>query len=156
MPTMDFKKETRNNPVYPEGTYHVRISSFEHVTASTGTKQLRWRANIIEPAEHAGRSIVEHTPLTDAALWKVANLINGCGIDTLKLPKLDTDSELFNRICNACVGRTAYWRNVPGTDKNGNPRNEIVGYKIDSNQPVIEMNTTEDVPEFVKGEKWEE
>ena len=154
-PMMDFKKETRNNPVYPEGTYHVRISEFKRVVASTGTHQIRWYANIIEPVEHAGRVIVEHTPLTDKALWKVANLINGCGIDTTKLEKMDTTGDLFDRVCHACVGRTAYWRNTAGTDQNGNPRNNIVEYKQDTNQDVIEFTNSDDVPAFAK-ESWDE
>jgi len=150
----DFGKETRQNPIYPDGTYKVRINHFERVTASTGTPQIRWRANIVSPEEHAGRSIIIHTYLTDKSLWKIANLIFGCGVDVTKL-KVDTSSPVYDRICQACVGRLTYWRNVQSTTPSGDPKNEIVQFSRDETQDVITLTGEEDVPDFLKKE-WKE
>jgi hypothetical protein len=155
-PVMNWRKETSsNNPIYPEGTYKVRIASFERVTAKTGTKQLRWRATIVLPEEHAGRSFVEHTPLTDKSLWKVAGLISACGIDTTKLENMGTDTALFDKVCHTCVGRTAMWRNAAGVSQDGNPRNNIVEYRPDPKQSVEVFSGDSDAPSFVKGETWD-
>jgi len=148
MTKMDWDKEKKgSNVVFPEGTYKVRIDKQEPVTASTGTKQIRWFAKIVEPKEFEGQTIVIHTPLTEKSLWKLATLVSACGL--VNLPVIDTESEMFNRICQACVGRTSYWRNVPKPDLNGNPRNEIVQFSTDADQELAEVSLTDpDTPEF--------
>jgi len=149
MSNIDWKKETRQNPIYPNGTYKVKLDSYERVTASTGTRQIRWRAEIVEPKEHTGRTIIEHTALTEKALWKVANLVYGFGIDTMKLGNMSTESSAFDEVCRACKGRTAYWRNEQGTDLKGNPKNEIVEFRRDEEQPEI-AQITADAPDWAQ------
>lgn len=150
MSIMDWKKETKGNPIYPKGSYKVSCKSFERTTAKTGTPQLRWDATIVSPDEHAGRVFVMFTPLTEKSLWKVANLIAGFGVDTTKLDKMDTESEGFTQILQACVGRTSFWRNEDGQDNQGNPRNNVVDFVRDPNQPVLEFESGLDIPDFVK------
>jgi len=148
MTIMNWEKESqKQNPIYPEGTYKVKISKVERVTASTGTPQLRWYASILDPAEHVGRSMVVHTPLTEKALWKVASLIHGCSVNTAKLSNMDTSSELFDKVCKTCVGRNSFWRNVPSADNKGNPRNDIIQFLQDTNQDIIDFVDGGDVPD---------
>jgi len=124
--------EPATNMVFPTGTYLVKIQSFERTTAKTGTQQIRWKAEIVEPKEHVGRIIVEHTALTEKAMWKVANLIGACGV-TFQ-PNVDSDSGYFTGLCGATIGRKSYWRVEEAVDNKGNPCNEIVRFEIDTTQ----------------------
>lgn len=156
MSTLDFRKEVKDTPVYPEGTYKVTVDSYERTEAKTGTKQVRFRASILEPVEHQGRQIVEHCALTDKALWKIANLIHACGIDTAKLPVVETGSPAFDSVLKACIGKKAYWRLVVTKDKSGNDKNDVVNYKLDPDNAVQEISIDEDAPDFAKKEiKWD-
>lgn len=150
MPTMDWKKETNNNPIYPKGTYKVRCKGFERNTAKTGTPQIRWDAIIISPEDLNGRLFCVFTSLTQASLWKIASLIKGFGVDTTKLDKMDTDSDTFDQICQACVNRTSFWRNEEGHDQNNNPRNNVVDFKIDDEQDIISFEAGADAPDWAK------
>lgn len=143
------------NPIVPSGTYKVKVSSYEHVTAkSTGTPQIRWKAEILEPAENVGVTLVEHTAMTDKAMWKVSNLIGACGLKFT--PGIDTTSSYFDQLCQACIGRTTYWRNEVGKDNSGNDRNNINGFEIDKDQEVVEFKEEEDAtPASVKA-TWNE
>jgi hypothetical protein len=149
---MDWGKETPNQ-VYPEGSYKVRIESFERKTASTGTPQIMWRARIIEPVEFEGKSIVDYTALTEKALWRVAWLVSACGIKVEKLGKMDVNSNAFNQVLNSCVGRTVYWHVLLGLSNKGAERNEMDDYKKDPDQEPLDFVAgfgDSDVPEFLK------
>lgn len=154
MAVMDWKKETRNNPIYPKGTYRVRLDSWERVTSKptqkspAGTPQIRWKASIIAPDDFQGRTFIDHTALTQAALWRVANMVAGFGV--IIDSKMDTDSQAFNEVCNACIGRTAFWRNDDGVDLNGNPKNNVVEFKVDDDQGTVSFESGFDAPDFVK------
>jgi len=145
MPNMDWKKETSTNTVYPAGTYYVRIISHERCKAKTGTNQIRWRAEIVSPEENRGRTMIDHTALTEAALWRTANMVASCGVDTSKSPTVDTDSPSFTAILDACKERKLYWRVEEEVGQNGLPRNSIAEYKQDPDQPVIEPTLKEDI-----------
>lgn len=157
-PIMDFSKETSNNPIYPNGTYKVKLTKWERCKASNGTPQIRWYCAILEPIEHQGRTIVDHTAMLPQTLWKSANMIAAFGVNTSKMPAMDTDGEAFSLICNSCVGRTAYWRNeqTPGKDKygaeTGRMKNNIAEYANDPDQPVIDYSAGPEVevPDFLK------
>jgi hypothetical protein len=145
VPKMDWKKETSTTPVYPTGTYHVRVIKHEKTTAGTGTKQLRWQAEIIAPETHKGGSIFDYTALTEAALWRTANLVAACGVDTSNSPIMDVDSASFEAILKSCHGRTLFWRNVEDKTPSGRPKNNIVDYVQDPEQPVIQPSAS-DIP----------
>jgi hypothetical protein len=148
---VNWEKEASNNPVYPTGTYKVRIKATEPVTASTGTQQIRWKAEIISPEEHAGRSMVDHTALTEKALWRLANMVNAAGVDLKSAGVTDTNSPAFQNIVQSCVGRTMYWRNEQGTNPNtGAPKNNIVEYIQDSEQAVLKpADLNADMPDSI-------
>ena len=145
MPNMDWKKETSGEfIVYPAGTYRVRIISWERLKAATGTEQIRWRAEIVEPEEYRGKSILDHTALTETALWRLAKAVACCGIDTTKAPSMDTDGPAFESILNACKERTVFW-NITEDMYNGKVRNKVVDYVEDQEQPKIEVEEPTDI-----------
>ena len=137
--------EPGNNPVYPAGTYKVKILSYEFTKASTGTKQILWKAEIQEPMAHNGRVISEYSAITEKALWKISNLIGACGIK-FDPNSIDTDSQSFITLCNQTVGRTAYWLNAEGTDNKGNPRNNIVRFEVDLEQELLDFVVEDESP----------
>jgi len=140
MPKMNWEKETSGgNVVYPAGTYHVRVTGFERVTAKTGTEQIRWKAEIVAPEEHRGRSILEHTALTDAALWRTANFVKACSVDTSECPVMDTSGPGFDVILNNCKERKMFWHVQEEIGQNGNPRNKIVDYQPDPDEIVFKI-----------------
>jgi len=147
----NFGKETSEGyQVYPASTYKVVINDWERSKARTGTPQIRWKAQIIE-GPFKGKPITEHTPLTEKALWKVANLIYGAGVDARKL-NLDTSSTAFDQILNACKGRKSYWLLSEDTDNNGKLRNNVDSYSQVEDQEIVEFEMPDDAPDFVKGE----
>lgn len=155
MAVINWEKEaSKSNPIFPEGVYKVVIDSFEKVTASTGTKQIRWRAKIVEPVEHANRIIIDHTALTEKSLWRVANLVRSCGVDLSSLTAMETNSSLFDSVLKACVGRQSIWRNVQATDPKGNPKNSIAEYIEVPDQEVLKFEDPDNVvPDFIKENK---
>ena len=136
--------EPGNNPVYPAGTYKVKILSWEFTEAKTGTKQIQWKAEIQEPQEYQGRHINVFTPLTEAAIWRVSNLIGATGIK-FDPNSIDTDSQAFKTLCNQTMGRTTYWLNAEAS-YNGVPKNDIVKMEADQDQDEIEFSEKDDSP----------
>jgi len=133
---VDWESESERM-VYPAGTYKVVIDSFERVTASTGTEQVRWFAKIVEPLEHKDRTIVDHTAITEKALWRLIKFVSATGVDVKSLGKMDTSSPSFDSVLAKTKGRTMFWRVEEGRDKNNLPRNEIVDFVNDLDQPEI-------------------
>ena len=130
--------EPGNNPIYPDGTYQVRIVSHERTTSKgKGTPQIKWKAEIIEPKEHQGRHMVLFTVLTTAALWKVSNLIGACGVE---FPRdMDTDSASFDSLCELTHGRRTFWLNKV-REYNGAAQNDIVAFQVDPHQDSIKFS----------------
>jgi len=140
------ERDKQQFTIYPTGTYKVRIISFEHTIANNEkqTPQIRWKAEIIEPDEYRGKTILEHTALTEAALWRTFNFINACNIDTSNLPNMDTEGVAFNKVLNACRERTMYWYIREELSNRGNPRNVVDNYKADPDQEISTVDIEED------------
>lgn len=153
--TMDWEKDGGLSvPVYPEGTYKVKIKGFTPNKAKTGTPQYKCLATIIEPEQYAGQPIVDFLAITEAAKWKIANLVKACGINPTG--KCVIGSTMFNRVLEQCVGRTLYWHVLKDQGTNGRDRNQTDDYQPDPDAPTIASNGTsvpneEDVPDFLKG-----
>jgi len=125
---MSWKKESGGDrQIYPDGTYKVEITGWEPCEAKTGTKQIRWFAEIQEPEEHKGGKIVDHTPLTEGSLWRLATLVNSCGLDLEEVPDMEVSSPAFNKILDQCNHRTVYWT-VKFNEQYNN--NKVEGYAI--------------------------
>ena len=145
---------SEGNRTFPSGTYKVQLQKYEHTQASTGMPQIKWSCKVVEPAEFDGAPITDFTAMSDAAVWRVSNLVAGFGVKFQ--PGIDTSSNFFDQLCDACLGRTAYWRNELGKDKNGTDRNNIRGFEVDTEQEVIEPTPEDDAtPESVKA-TWNE
>jgi len=148
---MDWEKEAQNEYiVYPEGTYKVSINGYEETTASTGTKQIRWKASIMEPQEYIGKPITVHTALTDKSLWRVARLVKGCGISLKELGACEVGSNAFFKALDMCIRRTSFWHLVVTLDNKGRERNEVDDFRVDTEQGETPTASPDDVPEFLK------
>lgn len=142
---------------YPENLYHVEIQKWEKVVASTGTDQVRWYATILDTDKMdnngdslEGKSLIEHTPLSDAAFWKIGWFVNTCGINLKSLPKMQTGSEAFARVLNHCVGRKMYWAVIVDVF-NGKKNNKVDQYIPDDEQdPIEELDLEAEIPDFIK------
>lgn len=144
MSTMNWKKETRSDfEVYPAGTYHVRVVNWERLTASTGTKQIRWRAEIISPDKYKGKTILDHTALTENSLWRICRAVNALGVDTSESPNMDTEGAAFDAVLNSCKERKVFWHIVEET-YNGQQRNKVADYQPDPEQENIKPQSPVD------------
>ncbi len=150
---IDWEKEAANEYItYPEGTYKVSINGYEETTASTGTKQIRWKASILEPQDYIGKPITIHTALTDKSLWRIARLVKGCGISLKDLGACEVGSSAFFRALDLCLRRTAYWHLVVTLDNKGRERNEVDDFRVDTDQGEA-TPTVDDEPDFLKEAK---
>jgi hypothetical protein len=154
-PVMDWEKESQGGDymVYPEGTYKVSITSYEQVTASTGTKQIRWRASILEPVDYINKPITIHTPLTEKSLWKIALLVKACGVDMKALGTMEVNTPAFLHVLDRVVRKTTYWHLTVTLDNKGKERNEVDDFKLDAEQEIETITVDEDVPEFLRDDK---
>ena len=152
MNTINWMKEGESNDfvVYPEGTYKVSISGYEQVTASTGTKQIRWKATVLEPKEFKGKPVTLHTALTEKSLWKLAKLVKACGIDLTALGTNTIGSPAFLKVLESCKRRTSFWHLSVVVDNKGRDKNEIDDFKVDPDQEADWPVETIDEPDFLK------
>jgi len=154
--TIDWDKASEGGDfqVYPTGTYKVSVNNYEEVTASTGTKQIRWKTTIMEPKEYIGKPFTTHTPLTPASLWKLAKLVKACSIDVKSLGTMVIPSPAFYKVLESCKRRTAYWHLVKDVNNKGKDVNEVDDFKIDNDQvaEAIDNIIVDDVPPFLKEE----
>ncbi len=154
--TMDWKNEQNGEyQLYPDGTYKVRIKDWENTNAKTGTPQIRWHAEIVEPMEFGGKSIIEHTALSERSLWRLAKFVASAGIDINRLPKMEVGSASFNRTLDACKGRYMYW-SIYKDNYQGRESNKVEDYLVDKDQGLIMPEIEEELPDFLKGELKEE
>ena len=135
---IDWKKAAENKyEVYPAATYRVECINWEETTSSKGTPQIRWFAKIVEPDKFKGKSIIEHTPLTDISFWRIANLVQAFGIDLTNAPKMIVGSQAFKRLLDECIHRQSYWLVTYNEQYNNN---KIEDYQICADQPTIVPN----------------
>lgn len=149
MPTLP--KPSSFEPV-PAGTYKVRVVNYEHGHSSVkGTPQIKWKAEIIEPEDFKGKFLWDRTIMVDSSVWRVANLLGACGLDFKE--GIDTDSDFFNQLCQASLGRTTFWLVDEKTLDSGTMVNEIKGYNNDRDQEMLEVTPTDDTPGWIEEEQ---
>lgn len=146
---MDWQKEAEGNfPVFPSGTLKVRINSVKRVVSTKkSTPGIQWLATVTEPEELAGRMVSATTWTVEGAMWRLAALVEACGLTGM--PAVDTDSDLFLEQCKACINRTTYWRNEQRLFE-GKPKNDIVDFQPDPDQGIIEFSQGDEVPDWAK------
>ena len=136
--------------VYPTGTYRVKVLDVEETTANTGTPQLKFSCEIVEPSEYAGKKYTEFIPTLDSVLWKVMQLVYGCGIDVDKLPDMDSTSPVFRKVVNACKGKEA-WFYIEKSQYNGKDKNGVANFQRIEGNDLVEIDVeSEDVPDWCK------
>jgi len=92
--------------VYPAATYTMEVTDIEKGTSSKGNPQLKVSMAIKDKdGELHGKPYTEWIPMMDNTTWKVIDFLWACGIDNKAMPNIDTDSELFLRLCNLVKGR---------------------------------------------------
>ena len=142
--------ERRGGELYPDGVYKVGITNWEYTTATTGMAQVRVKAEIVEPDDHAGKTIVDHFALSDAAQWKIARLV--CAIiDKDTLPNMEPNTSAFNSVLDQLVGQSVYWVNQQRA-YNGTPRNDIVDWKPTKDDLIEFVGKDDILPDFLKEE----
>ena len=91
--------------VYPEGGYILKMREWEKTEAKSGTPQIRFHFNIVEPVNYAGKTFVDHCALTEKALWRIAKLVDRCGIATADLSEMEVPGKAFSAVLDSCKGR---------------------------------------------------
>lgn len=151
--SIDWRKESDGNSdntkqeMVPQNTYAVEVNKWEKVKAGTGTPQVRWFAKITD-GPFKGVSLLDHTPLTEKALWKIATFVKVCGIPVQSLPKMDINGEKFTRILDLCKGRKMYWEVIISV-YNGRKSNKVEGYIPEMTQDPVDLSNLEDIPSWV-------
>ena len=136
-------------PLLPEGLYRVKIKEHEKLKAKTGMEQIRWYG-VVASGEHKGKTLLDHTALSEAASWRIGSFIHHAGIDIKSLPKLDTNSESFNTLLAKVDGREMYWYVIKDT-YNGKENNKVQEYKKIEDVAGEEIDLNEEgLPDFLK------
>ena len=139
------------NVVYPEGTYRVLVKSWKPTTSKNkGTAGIVWSVGIMEPETFKNKTIFCTTWLVEAALWKLARLVNACGIDVSKMGSMDVGSKEMGAVLNMCIQKTTYWRLGVRTLDNGSEQNEVLDFQPDAEQAITEEASEDNLPEFLK------
>ena len=122
-------------PTYDAGTYKVRIDSWEETESkNTKTPQICWIGTIME-GPSTGSKVRDFTPMTEKALFRVANLVKACNVDLSKLTEMEIGSKSFNAVLDACIGNTTYWTLTYDADYQNN---KVAEYSLDESQEETE------------------
>ena len=138
-----------NFPVYPSGTYLVKVSSVKKVTsAKKQTPGIQFTATVMAPDDYLGRFI--SVTVWKGAEWRLPAIVEACGVTGVpENLDMDLEKEALFQVCLATVGCFSYWRNEQGMYE-GKPKNEIVDFQPDIEQAVVQFNADGDVPDFAR------
>jgi len=149
---MNWKDESEKSgtfEVYPEGGYVLKATDWEKTAASTGTQQLRFYFDILEPAAHQNKTFIDHFALTDKALWRLADFVGKAGLDLESLGEMEVGSPSFQKVINLIKGRK-FGAFITEEAYNGKPRNRVNEYTRIDKTPVKVDAGGDDVPPFAK------
>jgi hypothetical protein len=127
---------------YPAGTYLVEITGWEYCESRSDKKtpQIRWHASIQEPVEHRGSTIIDHTPLTKAAFWKLANFMIAAGVDVSKAGKMEVKSHVFSGLLDQAVKQKMYWQVIYDPEYKNNKVEEYAAVQGEATKtPIIQL-----------------
>jgi hypothetical protein len=150
MAKMNWNQGKGMDPV-DEGSYEVKILDYKWGESLKGNPKIDWESVIVGPdgSPFIGRHLWEVTTITDKALWRLAWFVAEAGIDTAELKEMDTKSEEFKRVLQACKGRRMWWT-VTIDAYEGKTRNKVSEYAQVADQAPITAKDLDDVPEFLK------
>ena len=146
---IDWGKETSggDREVHEAGTYKVQCKSWEECEASTGTKQIRWFDTIVEPKASEGKTIVDHTALSEKALWRLAARVQAFGVDMSAGGKMAIGSPAFKKVLDAVKGKTAFLTITKDEQYNNN---KVVDYAEDpsvtAEVPTVDVTEDDQAP----------
>lgn len=80
MNKVKFTVSSDGSGILPIGRYVVRILGYEEIESSNGTPGLKWRFQVAE-GELEGRKATEYTYMSEAAQWRVENLLRAAGVE---------------------------------------------------------------------------
>jgi len=126
--------------VYPKGTYKVVVDTWER--GESGVKKtpyIMFKTKIMDPEEHAGKTIVTFLYLTEASIWRLQKFVSAAGVDAKPLGKTDDTSPQFESVLNLCIGRKMFWAVTETTDPNGAPKNDIADFVNDLDQEAVQI-----------------
>lgn len=148
---MSWKNAGRNKLV-EAGTYMVEVKEWKDYQAQSGNPCIIVEYEVVGPDgnENIGLKVSDFITLTEKSAWKLGWLVNTCGVETEKLPDMDTASEEFKNILNTLKGRTL-WLTCTKEIYNSKDVNKVVDYMPDNDQEAITI--TEEVPDFIKNKK---
>ena len=140
-----------NFPVYPSGTYLVKATSVKRTTsAKKQTPGIQFTATVMATDDYLGRFI--SVTVWKGAEWRIPAIVEAFGVTGVP-ENLDMDIEnnpVLFEVCHAVVGCSAYWRNEQ-TMYESKPKNEIVDFQQDIEQPTVQFDKDQGVPDFAKG-----
>ncbi len=157
---IDWKKAASGEKeLYPAGAYNVEVVSWSHGGKSkAGNKMLKIVSQILK-GPHYGKTIDDWITLTEASMWRLASFLGNClSYDVSQLPAMDTDSQEFTNIMDACKGRK-FWINIIEDAFDSKVKNKTAQsepYAPDKTNPEFDPSIVEDVPSWVKGDGGED
>ena len=129
----------------PAGTYKVKITDWEDVNARTGTRQIRWRAVVID-GDYTNKPVLDFCAVTENSKWKLATFL-ACHFNVKNLV-VDIDAPIFRNMLDKIKGRIMYW-NIGQRTYEGRTSNQVNDYV--ANQDKLDIAPPElDVPDFAK------
>jgi len=134
------------------GVYGVKVLEWEAGTSRNNNPTIAFTYEVVSPENHPdiGKPIWDIFTLTDKAAWRLAWFVSACGIKVENLPEMETGSEEFRSVLNACVDRVLYVSLVIDTFE-GKERNKVTDYAKDEGQsPIENVDDVLDVPDFIK------
>lgn len=102
MVKVDFSDIDRSGGSFhiPEGEYGLEIDSVERETSKNGNEMLVWMFKG-KDGKAKGKTFWYYTTLTPESLWKLANLLEGLG---LEVPEDEMDIDLAEMVGLSCTG----------------------------------------------------
>jgi hypothetical protein len=97
-------------PVFPEGTYLVKINAVYFMVNSTSKNDMaKWEGTIVG-GDHNGKTISTVTTLTEKALWKVKMLLSACNVEPEERhKKTELMSVAFKNLLQMACGKSCLW-----------------------------------------------
>jgi hypothetical protein len=140
--------------VFPGGTYKIVVDTWER--GESGVKKtpyIMYKAKVMDPEEHAGKTIVVFLYLTEASIWRLQKFVSAAGVDAKPLGKTDDTSPQFEQVLNLCIGRKMFWLVNETNDDKGLPKNDIADFVNDLDQEPVQIQGADGPPDVDWDEK---
>jgi hypothetical protein len=145
-----WKKIGQGRAPIEAGVYEVEVKSWEAGTSKNNNPRIEIILITTRPEGSEGRELRDYITLTDAAIWRLGWFVSSCGIKVGELEDMESGSEEFRRVLQACVGRKL-WVTVVIDSYDGKQNNKITEYaKVEDQEEIV---VEDDVPSFIKNKR---